>query len=490
MIHGPVRSILLLVALVAVALPTRADARVRIPDPYGGNTQAPALDLGGGRLVATKNLGPYPGYPLSRVGVFAASVSGAGGWRLLHREDLRTSPGNYFASFEASASASRLALLSQSLLVQRGKAGLVPRDFVPRLGGSVRAGALSGPLATLLRCGRGGVLPSPAIDGRLVAYAGAGCSSSSVTVRDPRRPTSTARTFSFGGSVTKVALAGRYLATHVVTADRREVVLLDHSTNQVLLQVPYPTAYGIAVQADGTVAVISDNQPGGPPTCPGSRLEWFSPGQPNPQSVAEPTCDARVGIAPRLRIAGGRIAYLVHDYDDQRLVLAKLDNSPGHIVARSVQSLTFALEGFDWDGARVAYGEARCLDAGTVVAGPEEPTQTFGPLECPIAILGDSARLARDNSVGIRVRCANGCDGGELGFTKPDYLRFNRTPVRFARFRGAPGKVQTVRIRLSRLQAERVRREGSRAPIPVRAVARSSQDYEAKDLVLRAGSTD
>ena len=165
-------------------------------------------------------------------------------------------------------------------------------------------------------------------------------------------------------------------------------------------------------------------------------------------------------------------------------VLGALDGGPAHTVARMVQSRRYPLETFDWDGARVAYGEERCIDAATVVAGPQEPTETFGPLACPVEILSDSARLARDNSLGIQVRCADGCDGGELGFSKPGYLHYNNTPGRFVRFRVAPGKTQTVRIRLSRRQAARLRREGS---VPARAKALSPYVNESKDVMLRAG---
>lgn len=142
------------------------------------------------------------------------------------------------------------------------------------------------------------------------------------------------------------------------------------------------------------------------------------------------------------------------------------------------------LETFDWDGARVAYGEERCIDAATVVAGPQEPTETFGPLACPVEILSDSARLARDNSLGIQVRCADGCDGGELGFSKPGYLHYNNTPGRFVRFRVAPGKTQTVRIRLSRRQAPTA--NAQRAPL---GAPFASFGWRARDRLRCAGGT-
>lgn len=475
MIRQPLRPIALLVALLAVALPASAAAAVRFSDPYKGNDQAAAIDLAGERIVATETLSddvPTPRSP-RRVGVFAAPLSGAGPWRLLHSEMLRTKPGQDFVAFAASASASRLALSREAL-------GEEFDEGVVGLGASLRAGPLGGSLAPLLTCPKSNLLPAPAVDGRLVAYAG--CSSSTITVRDPRQPASSARAFSFGDSVSQLALAGRYLAVLLGGEDEEEetadgeVVLIDHATRRTVLRAPIPTAEGLAVQDDGTVAVSLRDDSADTPACQGYRVNWFSPDRPSPQSLAEPACDERI------RIAVDRIAYLAGGRADQRLVLAKLDGSPGHTVARSVQSRRFPFESFDWDGTRVAYGEERCGAPGTIVAGPDEPTQTFGPLECPIEILSDSARLARDNSVGIRVLCKNGC-GGELAFSNPAYLHYNVTPGRFVRFSVPPGKARTVRIRLSTRQAARLRRAGS---VRARAKVISPYDNKVKDLVVRA----
>ena len=473
----PLRPIALLVAVIAVAFPASAGAAVRLPDPYKGNDEAPTLDLAGNRLVATETLTPDVATLLSprRVGVFAAPLGGSGGWRLIHREALRSRRGGDYVAFEATASANRLAL-SREAIGEEGQGGFFG------LGASLRAGSLGGSLASLLSCAKSNLLPTPAVDRRLVAYAG--CSSSTITVRDPRQPASSARAFSFGASVAQVALAGRYLAVLLGRDDVEgekadgEVVLIDHTSRRTVLRAAVPSAEGLAVQDDGTVAVSVDTDAVGQ-ACTYYRVEWFSPGQPSPRPLAERACDRRI------RIAADRIAYVAGSEDEERLVLAKLDGTPARTVARIVQSQTDPLDGFDWDGTRVAYSEERCVDAGTVVAGPQEPTETFGPLECPIEILSASARLARDNSVGIRVRCPNGCDG-ELAFYKPGYLHYNRTPGGFVRFSSAPGKVQTVRIRLSRQQAERARREGSRAPIPARVKALSSYVYEVKALSLRA----
>ncbi len=476
MTRRSLRPTAILVALLAVALPASADAAVRLPDPYKGNDQAPTIDLAGERIVATETLSDDVATLLSprRVGVFAAPLSGPGGWRLIHKETLRTRRGASFEAFEATASASRLALSREAI-------GEEAAGFFG-LGASLRAGALGGSLTSLLSCPKSNLLPTPAVDGLLVAYAG--CTSSTVTVRDPRQPASSARGFSFGNSVSQLALAGRYLAVLLGGEDEEEeradgeVVLIDHTTRRIVLRAPFPRAEGLAVQGDGTVAVsLRVDDSAKPPACRGSRVAWFSPDRPSPQSLPEAACISRI------RIGGDRIAYLAGRPDDERLVLAKLDGTPGRTVARSVQGRRFALRGFDWDGARVAYGEDRCLDPATVVAGPEEPTQTFGPLQCPIEILSDSARLARDNSVGIRVRCANGCDG-EIAFYKPGYLHYNLTPGRFVRFRGAPGKIQTVRIRLSRKQGARVRRERT---VPARVKAISPYAFLVKALTLRAG---
>jgi hypothetical protein len=483
MIRLRLRPILLLVALIAVALPASAGARVRLADPYKASFDSPSIDLAGGRLVATKRLSlkDYAdvGEPQNprRVGVFAAPVSGAGAWRSLHQKTLRDKF-NEFVGFGASASASRLALWRQSTFDEENE----PTKLAQY---RLRAGPLDGPYASLPGCGGRWPLPSPAVDGRLVAYVGGDCSGTQVTVRDPRQPMSTARTFSFGDLVTGIALAGRYLAALVGPDDerigppeRRELVLLDHSTRQTILKLPAPTAEDVAVQGDGTVAVSSRTPPFVGGICSFYRVEWVSPQQPTAQPLAEPAC------SPGVRIAAGRIAYLAGRDGDQRLILAELDRSPGHTVAQNVpDERSVGGTRFDWDGTRVAYSEARCIDPVTVVAGPDEPTETFGPLECPVEIVSDSARLALDNSLGIRVRCANGCDGA-LGFSNT-YLAYNNTPGRFARVRVAPGKVRTVRVRLSRRQAARLRREGS---VRARAVARSPYANDVmRDLVLRAG---
>jgi hypothetical protein len=312
------------------------------------------------------------------------------------------------------------------------------------------------------------------VDGDRIAYLGDDCTEKTtgvgarVVVRDlAAAGAPVVASFPMAEQPNTLDLAGNHVALAGFFSRPPELRVYDLKTSDVAYKLNHNFAL-FALQADGKVAVAH-------PTSLGEcRIEWFS--------RAEPVAH-RIDVCPRgdVRMAGDRIAVDRLEGSGSSLDVVSLNGAR--------RSVTFfepagSLTGFDWDGARLAYGVQGCArvdDAVFVEDLTSDPPVVEGS-PCIASIDTKTARSDRKGLVRLRVACAEGCtaelnlfSGRNMVNTRPSRVVI---PAGVAS-RSIPVRLQStrpLRVRGGRLYQARIvvnqRGSGARTfKAPVRVLA-------------------
>lgn len=214
-----------------------------------------------------------------------------------------------------------------------------------------------------------------------------------------------------GGSIREVEVAGQFVAYErseregPADAPRRAEIVVHSLSRGEPEYVVSGDQLGFAtvafdLQADGKIAVAA---PGANDLPCSSRLVWYSPDEPFAHEVARDAC------ADQVEMAGDRIAY--RRAGGRELAITDLGGSSRLVAAFPVVQGLTTLTGWDYDGARFAWGERQCSD-GAVYVGDPEPAAAVGAdtARCPVRLLTRRAQMSRSGVVPVRLRCARGCE--------------------------------------------------------------------------------
>jgi hypothetical protein len=261
----------------------------------------------------------------------------------------------------------------------------------------IRAGPATGPLETLHQCYDNHPID---VDGTLLAYTN-GCTEAGgtppVVVRDLAQQGAPAvAVIQQSSSVTDLDLAGQHLAMLRAPGGKPEIEVRDFAQPNPLYTVPADTVVQFSLQADGKLAVKQQSQS----AC---AVKWYS--------KAEPTAHD-VGVCPfgDVVLANDRIALERETDSVASLDLVELNGQSRSVAAFGAAGM---IEGFDFDGTRVAYAVGGCVvsqnaifvDDLTGAASPAESTA------CPVVFTASKVRAASSGLVRIPFVCKVGCQG-------------------------------------------------------------------------------
>jgi hypothetical protein len=334
------------------------------------------------------------------------------------------------------------------------------------LRGRISAGPLDGPYADVLDClaPRGILLRGVDLDGDRLGASGAGCADDRVLVRD-LLPGGGAWVLQAPAAVWgRVAVAGPFVAFMSLGRSDSRLLVHEVGSGARIYETQLGDVSALDMEADGTVVTLQGANPPvrrGP--CYLGTVRRHTPGDPAGRVVSGQACGEPGGV----RIAAGRVAFVRPVGGQRQIVLA--DPAPGAV--QPVVNLRGVNQGFDYDGRSVAWHEQGCMNEGIYfldLAGPSAPRAAP---DCPVRVGPSVLRLARDRTVGVRLRCPEGCRG-QLGFLVPRFLHYTLGAPgesRLRSFRLQPGRSVVVRLRLDRRQAARVRRRG-RVAVAVKVI--------------------
>jgi hypothetical protein len=343
-----------------------------------------------------------------------------------------------FFNVEFSASATQIAT---STFYEAYAKGMLAQSTY-----NLQTGPVNGAMSQLFECQ--GNHPYD-VDGDRIAYLGDDCTEKSaggprVVVRNlASQGAPVVGSFPMTRQPNTLDLAGDFVALSGFFASEPELVIYNTAgTEQYKLNHNFAD---YALQADGKVALAQTQQLGS--DC---RIEWFSKAEPTPH---------RIEFCPRgrIRMAGDRIAFDRAE-PGTSVISLNLTTLDGQRQAYTLFDPASTLAGFDFDGARLAYGSNGCVQSQDVVwvddlAPPgDSPTVEGGP--CTAQVETKNARATSKGLVRVRVRCPEGCSAG-VSLYKGKAVA-SRKPGKATI---APGGVKTIPVKLNTLRD--VRRKGS-----------------------------
>ena len=261
----------------------------------------------------------------------------------------------------------------------------------------IRAGPATGPLTTLHQCRDDHPID---VDGTLIAYTN-GCTEGGgvppVVIRNLAVDGApTVATLPQTTRVTDLDLAGQHVAMLRSSGGVSEIAVRDYAQPNDAYTLPGKDIPQFSLQADGKLAVKEQGQT----IC---RVRWYS--------KAEPTAH-NIDVCPfgDVRLAGDRIA-LEREVDS----VSSLD-----LVSLNGQSQKVAnfgavgnVEGFDFDGTRLAYAVGGCVLQQNAIfiddlAGEPSAAESTA---CPVTFRASKVRATSSGLVKIPIRCDSGCQG-------------------------------------------------------------------------------
>ena len=291
-------------------------------------------------------------------------------------------------SYAFSASSTRVAV---SRFYQAfAKGFLAQSDF------EIHTGPLGGELSQLFKC----QFAHPYdVDGDRIAYAGDDCTEGTGNKVSDAAPRIVVRDLAAAGAPVvasfpvsqkagRIYLAGDHVAYSSGEGTNRAISVRQLGAAADAYSVPTLESLW-SVQADGKLAVSNAS---GSSAC---RIEWHS--------KAEPAAH-RLDVCPLSRVvmAGDRIAFQGRGSTSDSLDVVGLDGARRSVVFAEPRA---AFNGFDWDGARLAYGVSGCVSADDRVYFEDltsEPPLVEGGA-CPVKISPKTVRASKSGLVRIKV---------------------------------------------------------------------------------------
>jgi hypothetical protein len=335
---------------------------------------------------------------------------------------------------------------------------------------------------------RAATLESVRVDGRTVAYLGAGCDDdrTGIGVRD--MTSGAARTIRppAGSRFYELRLAGRYVAA-LVEGRRDGIVVYDWRSGRQLHRVP---ALGVdfALQRDGTLAYPDVGD-----ACEGGEIRWTSR-EGRRHVPRDPIC------ADGILLASDRILAIADQPpgEDPRTQVMLTDLDGGNrtpLFESSVPgwSLRFPLL---FDGTRIGYATPNCEAGERIVVDTVAELAASGPIaheRCTVSMSRIASRATVGSRGGFRLvlACRNGCIG-RIRLWDPAgqrHLAFYGLGEA-ASVRAPRSRATRHEFTLERDEAERLRRAG-RLELELRVEVQqlgAPSTTRSKPLTLVAGS--
>ena len=264
-------------------------------------------------------------------------------------------------------------------------------------------GPVAGPLTKLATCPQttsNAFAPAPALDGDLSATAATDC----VRNRLRMQLGATTRIVEASGYVHAIAAAGRYVAwiDSDLSSGAYHLTVYDVQAGQTAYKLQIKPTDWLDVQADGTAAVtqFDDTLDRRPCNTFQEHPTYFTVAEPVAHTLPQSTCFRNI------KIAGGRIAFVEHVTNGDRLELVNLAGTQVQPVARLDAKPTAAPD-FDYDGAHVAWTQTRCRDFVVLRRDASDISPESPAVSCPVRL--GSPRLNRDGTLHLAVSCSSGC---------------------------------------------------------------------------------
>jgi hypothetical protein len=264
-------------------------------------------------------------------------------------------------------------------------------------------GPVAGPLTKLATCPQttsNAFAPAPALDGDLSATAATDC----VRNRLRMQLGATTRIVEASGYVHAIAAAGRYVAwiDSDLSSGAYHLTVYDVQAGQTAYTLQIKPTDWLDVQADGTAAItqFDDTLDRRPCNTFQEHPTYFTVAEPVAHTLPQSTCFRNI------KIAGGRIAFVEHLTNGDRLELVNLAGTQVQPVARLDAKPTAAPD-FDYDGAHVAWTQTRCRDFVVLRRDASDISPESPAVSCPVRL--GSPRLNRDGTLHLAVSCSSGC---------------------------------------------------------------------------------
>jgi hypothetical protein len=264
-------------------------------------------------------------------------------------------------------------------------------------------GPVAGPLTKLATCPQttsNAFAPAPALDGDLSATAATDC----VRNRLRMQLGATTRIVEASGYVHAIAAAGRYVAwiDSDLSSGAYHLTVYDVQAGQTAYTLQIKPTDWLDVQADGTAAVtqFDDTLDRRPCNTFQEHPTYFTVAEPVAHTLPQSTCFRNI------KIAGGRIAFVEHLTNGDRLELVNLAGTQVQPVARLDAKPTAAPD-FDYDVAHVAWTQTRCRDFVVLRRDASDISPESPAVSCPVRL--GSPRLNRDGTLHLAVSCSSGC---------------------------------------------------------------------------------
>ena len=351
------------------------------------------------------------------------------------------------------------------------------KGFLAQSDYEVHAGPLGGELSQLFKC----QFDHPYdVDGDRIAYSGDDCTEGTGNKASGSARRIVVRDLAAAGAPTvasipitlipsRVDLAGDHVAYRAAQGTGAAIFVRELGADADAYTVPTASSFW-SLQPDGKLAVSHFSGEAG-----GCRIEWHS--------KAEPVAH-RLEVCPLSRVvmAGDRIAFQRREATSDSLDVVGLDGS-GRSVVFSEPRASF--NGFDWDGARLAYGISGCLSRDDRVYFEDltsEPPLVEGG-ECAVTITPKTVRASKSGLVRITVTPTDGAFG-----TTVLYFGKKQASTRLIPFAVISGP-QSMLQRLNGVALKQLKDKGSvvlTARVAVVQRSGESKTYKRAIRVLRA----
>jgi hypothetical protein len=261
---------------------------------------------------------------------------------------------------------------------------------------------------------RKGRLDFVAVDGRTVAYVGAGCVNvrAGIAVHDLARGTKRTISPPRGNGFGNVRLAGRYLVGEVVNGPRSgTLIVYDWHRGRALYSAPKNGSENeFDIDRSGRLVTLGAGAPEG---CDNGEVRWRSPAEPSAKIING------VGCSNDLRIAGGRVIASRLGAAEQPEGVLRTEYVVSDLRGNATPLFNGLRYGYGrypvlWDGRNVGYSTPACDASERIVVDTLAELQANGPLapeSCTVATdeLPTTVRVKPNRSVVIRGRCPLGC---------------------------------------------------------------------------------
>jgi hypothetical protein len=206
------------------------------------------------------------------------------------------------------------------------------------------------------------------------------------------------------GYVHAIAAAGRYVAwiDSDLSSGAYHLTVYDVQAGQTAYTLQIKPTDWLDVQADGTATVtqFDDTLDRRPCNTFQEHPTYFTVAEPVAHTLPQSTCFRNI------KIAGGRIAFVEHLTNGDRLELVNLAGTQVQPVARLDAQPTAAPD-FDYDGAHVAWTQTRCRHFVVLRRDASDTSPESPAVSCPVRL--GSPRLNRDGTLHLAVSCSSGC---------------------------------------------------------------------------------